>query len=70
MPIDKKYLLPNYHSIADVINRLHGSNYNNRQIKHIHKGAHARTTNSIKIEIETLVGPFSDYYDNNGKPRQ
>ncbi len=65
--IDYNYLTPNYQAIAGTINDIHGSNYTNRHIKHIHKGNHARTQNTIKLEIDSIAGPYRQWFDRDGK---
>ena len=65
--VDVKYLTPNYDSIAKMINDIHGTDYASRNIKFIHKGNHARTQNTIKVEIDSMVGLYSDWFDSEGK---
>ncbi len=65
--IDYTYLTPNYDAVAKIINDIHGSNYTNRAIKHIHKGRHARTQDTIKLEIDSIVGPYRQWFDRDGK---
>lgn len=64
----KKYLTINYHNVAEEINKLHDSNYSGRAIKCIHKGKHARTERTIKIEVESMIGPFENWFYSNSKP--
>lgn len=67
--INHTYLTPNYTAIAITLNEVHGSNYTNRHIKHIHKGLHARTQNTIKLEIDSIVGLYSQWFDRDGNKR-
>ena len=64
-----KYLTPNYTTIAHYINSLHCSNYNNRQLKHIHAGKHKRTERSIKLEIDSIVGEYQIWFDEDDNKR-
>lgn len=60
--ISNKYLTPDYKEIAKAINFIHGSNYLGKHMKWHHKGADPKTSNTIKVEIDSLVGTYEKWF--------
>ena len=59
--INVKYLMVDYKAVAKAINLIHGTKYTNRHIKYIHAAKQKYCNNTIKIEIDAMVGPYVDW---------